>query len=111
MPPIVPMIQLLGRVCGHVGSTANFGGSASAGRSSAAAMAPTNVILHPVRRITPPILGVEFAVVEYRGDSCNLKPRSSASETRGPHYYVTDQSRISPSLKRAGVKAGPGGSI
>ena len=33
MPPMVPMIQLFGRVSGQLGSTSNFGGSASAGRN------------------------------------------------------------------------------
>src|SRR5213075_793055 len=52
MPPIVPMIQLLGSGSGQVGSTWNFGGSARAGRSSAAATRPVIAILRPMRGIS-----------------------------------------------------------
>ena len=51
MPPIVPMIQLPGSVCGQVGSTANFGGSAIAGASSMAAKRPIKATLRPMRVI------------------------------------------------------------
>src|SRR6516225_1178919 len=52
MPPMVPMIQLFGSGCGQVGSTWNFGGSAKAGRSSAAATKPIKAILGPIPGIS-----------------------------------------------------------
>jgi hypothetical protein len=52
MPPMVPMIQLYGSGCGQVGSTWNFGGSAEAGRSSAAATKPIKAILRPIPGIS-----------------------------------------------------------
>src|SRR6267142_1186266 len=50
--PMTPMIQLFGKVSGQVGSTWNFGGSARAGRSSAAATRPVIAILRPMRGIS-----------------------------------------------------------
>jgi hypothetical protein len=52
MPPMVPMIQLLGRGSGQLGSTWNFGGSARAGCNSAAATKAVEAILRPMRCIS-----------------------------------------------------------
>jgi hypothetical protein len=46
------MIQPLGSDSGQVGSTWNFGGSAKAGRSIAAARNPIKAILRPIRGIS-----------------------------------------------------------
>jgi hypothetical protein len=49
MPPMLPMIQLLGSGSGQLGSTWNFGGSARAGYSNAAATKAVEAILRPIR--------------------------------------------------------------
>src|SRR5450631_1775854 len=64
MPPMVPMIQLLGSACGQDGSTWNFGGSARAGVSSAAATKPIKAILRPMRAISSSHLAHAIVVVE-----------------------------------------------